>query len=569
MNTGDQHPQRTGLFQHSSYRSSCLLDDRMLQIRVHPREGTGPLIGPTLEGPISIAGLLQVGLKAGPDELALVSSVDRWTWRALEKASGNLAGNFLALGLRPGDRVASLMPNSTVLLIYYLACMKAGLVAVPLNYRYAPSEIDHALDVSEASILLAHSERLAEIGVSEAAKRLPHGVISDEGGNPDKPSLSKLIEADAARAELPRSAPNDPALIYFTSGSTGPAKGVTHSREALGWMFASGAAALEVTPRDIVLPASSISHIAGCIFSFGALATGARVVVAGSYDSGEILSLLRGQRPTVLWMLPAALFSLARDQSAVRADFRSLRVCASGGDKVPDELQLEFIDLTGMPIDEGYGMTETGVAALNPPSGVIKVGSIGRPAPGVSLSIRDEDGREVPPGVEGRLWIKSRSITIGYWKDAAATAAIIRDGWLDSGDLMKADADGYLRFCSRRKQVIVHNGLNICPQEVEEALLQHVSVENACVVGVHDLLHGENVHAYVTTKDGVPAPGMQELIQFVRARVGHKAPSEIGFLREMPLSPVGKVDRAALKRMAAGASRGEHGAVMGSALPTT
>ena len=157
-------------------------------------------------------------------------------------------------------------------------------------------------------------------------------------------------------------------------------------------------------------------------------------------------------------------------------------------------------------------MTEIGLATLNPPSGLIKLGSVGRAIPGFTLSIRDEAGSEVTAGDEGRLWIKSRSHMVGYWKNPAATKATIQDGWLDSGDLMKADADGYLWFCGRKKQIIVHDGSNICPQEVEEALLEHVALESAGVVGAHALVHGENVRAYVALKAGATRPTAQELI---------------------------------------------------------
>jgi long-chain acyl-CoA synthetase len=187
---------------------------------------------------------------------------------------------------------------------------------------------------------------------------------------------------------------------------------------------------------------------------------------------------------------------------------------------------------------------------MNPPSGVTKVGSVGRAAPGVHLSIRDKDGREVPAGTEGRLWISSPSLTMGYWRDPAATAAVMRDGWLDSGDVMKADDEGYLTFCGREKQLIVHDGSNISPVEVEDALLQHAAVEIAGVVGVRDPLHGENVRAYVTLKPDAAKPMEQELIDFARARVGYKAPEKVEFLAEMPLN-AGKLDRAALKRLAA------------------
>jgi acyl-CoA synthetase (AMP-forming)/AMP-acid ligase II len=225
-------------------------------------------------------------------------------------------------------------------------------------------------------------------------------------------------------------------------------------------------------------------------------------------------------------------------------------MCISGGDKVSAELEREFTTLTGFPIDEGYGMTETGTATINPPGAANRIGSIGKVGCGFSLSIRDDARREVAAGAEGRLWVQSPSNMIGYWNRPDATAETIVDGWLDTGDLVSADADGYLWFRGRKKQIIIHDGSNICPQEVEESLLDHPAVAAACVLGIHDTVHGENVRAYVTLKPDAPRPTMTELIQFSRERVGYKAPSEVFYLDEMPLNPTGKVDRVKLKSLA-------------------
>ena len=506
--------------------------------------------GPPLNKSIDLRNILTWGLEANPGGAALVSAKTRWSWRELDDASTRLAGNLQDLGLRAGDRVASLMPNRGALLIHYLACIKVGVVGVPLNYRYMPPEIDHALEVSGASVLMAHAERDDDLAASKFASRLPLGTITFGGDAGRRPRFEELVVQKPPAVKLSTPDPAAPAFIFFTSGSTGPAKGVTHTFESLGSMFASTARAFELTSDDIMLPGSSISHLGGFLFSFAALSVGARLVVPGTFDPGEVLPLLREDRPTVLCMLPVALFHIVREHGATREDFSSLRLCRSGSDKVPAELEREFTDLTGLPIDEGYGCTEVGLATLNPPSGVIKLGSIGRPVPGFIASIRDEESREVPAGSEGRLWIKTGSHMLGYWNDPESTEATIREGWVDTGDVVRADDDGYLWFRGRKKQLIVHDGSNICPQEVEDALLEHDAVESAGVVGVHDLMHGENVRAYIKLKDHAPQLTGHELIRFARARVGYKAPEEIVFLGEIPLNPTGKVDRVTLKRMA-------------------
>ena len=517
-----------------------------------------PIVGPPLDKPLNLAEILKQGLATKPDADALVSRRRRWTWRMLDSASTRLAGNYLNL-LSPGDRIASLMPNRTELMVHYLACMKCGLVAVPLNYRYMAPEIDHALEVCGARILLAHDERREDLAASKLADKLPLGRISyDDDGGRDGLTFRSLTTGKPTRDFAPPT-PEDPAIIFFTSGSTGKPKGVCHSFETLGWIIASAVRSFEMGPDDVMLPGGSASHVGGHHLSMMTFAAGGRVVMARTFDGDEILPLLRNERPTKLWMLPSALYALVRDHGARHADFASVKACFSGGDKVSAALEAEFAALAGIVIEEDYGMTEIGIPTVNPLKSP-RIGSVGRIAPGYQASLRDKDGCEVPNGAPGRLWIKFPGSMVAYWNNPAATAETIVDGWLDTGDVMSADEDGYLWFQGRQKQIIIHDGSNICPQEVEAALLEHEAVAIAGVVGVQSPWHGENVRAYVTLDGGRPRPTMQDLIQFARARVGYKAPEEVIFLDEMPLNATGKVDRVTLKRMAAEAPTSGGGA---------
>ena len=316
-------------------------------------------------------------------------------------------------------------------------------------------------------------------------------------------------------ATFPVHPQNSPVFILFTSGSTGSAKGVTHTRETLGWILASVGMAFQLTPDDVVMPGSSFSHMAATIFSLASLANGTRVVVPRGNHPDELLPLLRLARPTVMFILPATLSLLVRDHDTVREDFESLRVCFAGGDKLSEELEDEYTELVGRPIEEGYGMTEIGHAVTLPIGSSFRPGSVGKPCPGYEFSIRNEAGEELPSGMEGRAWVRFAGMTAGYWQHPEATAKTIVEGWLDTGDVMFADQDGYLWFHGRRKQIIVHDALNIFPQDVEEAIVKHPAVEAVGVVGIHDRVHGENVRAYVELhKDGLCSPTASELIQF-------------------------------------------------------
>jgi len=502
---------------------------------------SGPPLGPI----VPLAALLGPALAIDGNAVALVSASARWTYRELDDAAARLAAAYLARGLAAGDRVASLLPNSPELLIHYLACLRGGLVATPLNYRYAVPEIDHALDTAAASLLVAAAERRDDVARS-SARRLALGVLwhgADDG-------LPALWSAAAPRA-LPAPPPQREAFVFFTSGSTGLPKGVTHSHASFAALVASAAAAAGLVAGEVVLPASSASHVAAISFSLAALSVGGRVVVARRGDAAEVLPLLRAERPAVLITLPTALLSLIRDHGATAADFASVRWSICGGDKVSGELAREYMALAGRMIDEGYGMTETGTAMCTPATGPVCEGSVGSLAPGFTAELRDAEGREVRRGDDGRLWLRAPSVMIGYWNAPAATAEVLRDGWIDTGDLMRADAEGYFWFRGRLKQLIIHDGSNIAPQEVEEALLAHPAVAAAGVVGILNPLHGETVRAYVAARDPAARPTAQALMEFVRTRIAaYKAPEEIVFLAELPLNATGKVDRARLKRMA-------------------
>ncbi|MGH2883191.1 MAG: AMP-binding protein, partial [Solirubrobacteraceae bacterium] len=250
--------------------------------------------------------LLRAGLDANPDGLALISVDTRWTWPTLDGLSDRLAVGLLGLGLNPGDRVASLMPNRPALVVHYLACFKAGLVATPLNYRYTAREIDHALTVSEARALLAHVEREEDLAASRLVRQLPLGIITYAGGNSGRQAFEELIEGAPPTSQLPFPPAAAPAMIFFTSGSTGLAKGVTHTHETLGWMLTSAAAGLELSTKDLLLAGSSLSHIGAFYTSFAALSAGAGAIVARTFDADELLPLLREDVPTVLSMLPSA-----------------------------------------------------------------------------------------------------------------------------------------------------------------------------------------------------------------------------------------------------------------------
>ena len=504
------------------------------------------VFGRFLAKPVELNDPLRSALSRDPDAVALHDLNGSMSWAELEQSCNALAKHYLSIGLRPGDRIASLMPNSLEVLIHYLAGLRCGLVLTPLNYRYTVPEINHALEVSGARCLLHHCERQTDVDASNVSSACDLGCITanDDG-------FTSELSQDFGELALSQTEheSDQPCFLFFTSGSTGKPKGVTHTRQSLGWMFSSLLDATALKPGEQFLAGGSLSHIASSTFSLSALCRGASVLVPNNLSCTSLEMLLRQHHPQVLMALPVTLFSLVRDERLQRSDFSSVRLCISGGDKVNHQLHVEFENATGQRIDECYGMSEIGFASLSPIEGENRLGSVGQMCPGFEGCIRSSDGRELSFGEEGVLWVKSPTLTVGYWNNPSATAESLQEGWFNTGDAMRLDDDGYFWFCGRRKQIIVHDGSNICPQDVEEALMEHPAVDQAGVIGIEDSVHGQNVHAYVSFKSGFDAPSVPELISFARERVGYKAPEVLQVLPSLPLNSVGKINRVALHAM--------------------
>ncbi|MFA0811978.1 class I adenylate-forming enzyme family protein [Microbulbifer epialgicus] len=509
-----------------------------------------PIFGPQLSRLASLTDLLLSALESRPDETALVSGNQIWTWRQLQRDIDAFALGLAAMGLQESDRIASLMPNRGETLIFYLACLKIGLVVVPLNYRYTLPEIDYALEVSGAVALSVSAERGEDIWASKFISKLKKGVLSFGGVIENARRVEDLVESKGKITDLPVADINDSAFLFFTSGSTGKPKGVIHSLLSFGSIVASFAAALDLSPDDTVLPGGPIAHVGSLSTALAAFSVGATVVIPHSFDGEEILSILRRSRPTILVMVPALFIAMERNPNARREDFTSLRVCFTGGDKFPANIATEFTNKTGLMIQEGYGLTEAPDCLFNQSRSPDKAGSVGTVAPGYIVSLRDDQGREVAPEVDGNLWLRGIPVMTGYWRNPQANREAFTDGWFDTGDVMRVDPEGCFWFRGRKKQIIVHDGSNLSPQEVEEAVMAHPSVDLAGVIGIHDDAHGENLWAYITLKKNAPVPCVQEVIRCARERVGYKAPEVIEILDAMPINPTGKIDRVALKKLA-------------------
>ncbi|MEO1190691.1 MAG: class I adenylate-forming enzyme family protein [Pseudomonadota bacterium] len=508
------------------------------------------LSGAALAAPVTMEGILAQGVGQDPDETALISLETSWTWQELDEDSSRLAGNLLDLGLEPGDRVAVLLPNRCAVVVIYLACLKAGLVATPLSYRYAAPEIDRALKVSEAKILISHRERADDLAAAQEVANLPLGTIGYGQGSLGGLRFETLIEQEPKQQSFPELPDEALAFLFFASSGGKTPRGIAHSRASVGWALASLMQGYALEEEDVVMTASALSHSGGMTLALASLAAGARVAIARNLDGDELLPLLRAERPTVTWMLPAALNRLLRDHEASARDFASLRLVLAGGDRVPDALAQRLESQIGLPLCQSYGFTQASCAALNLPTQQGPSNCIGALMPGCAAEIRDEAGAPLPPHREGHLWVTSKGVMQGYWHHPKASAAAVQEGWLDSGTRAKADAQGRLWLAGPQQQIVVHDFSSIAAKEVEAVLAKHPAVAAAGVVGLLDLLHGETLRAFVTLAENAEPVSEHDLIAYTRARIRFRAPEEIVFLDELPLDDEGEADHDLLKQLA-------------------
>lgn len=496
--------------------------------------------------------LLERSIEIDPNR-AILECDGSWTTAVeLERLASRLASGLAAMGLEEGDRVAFLLPNCLETVVCYLACFRMRLVAVPLDYQYHPLQVGYALGHSGAAILIVHHERvsgLEEVGALGAVPRI--AVVGGDASVASRRPFDSLLGADR---DLPAEATHDdsPAVMIYTSGTTSRPKGVVLSHGAISNGVRKYLARVTLTADDVTLIATSCSRpLALRCQLLPTLWVGGRVGLVRKFNVENFVAALRRQpAKTFLTLTPAGLGQLLASPDFQGCDFSQLRLCLAGGDRVPTKLLEAFERLTGVPITEQCGSTETGPYAMNPPFGRKKPGAIGLPSHGVHVAVVDEHGVDVPTGAVGDIRVSGAGIMDGYWNESAMTRKTLQQGWVQTGDLGRYDEDGYLWFVGRKKDVIVVGGNKVAPLEVETALTEHPAVRQACVIGVPDATSGEVPHAYVIlATDGAVCP--EDLRTFVADRLARfMVPAEVHMISEMPSKGPGKVDRELLRMRA-------------------
>jgi acyl-CoA synthetase (AMP-forming)/AMP-acid ligase II len=446
-----------------------------------------------------------------PDKVAVVepeAGGREWTYGTLEDQSSALAACLADLNVTPGKPVALWMKNSAEYILSFYGIMKAGGVVVPVSTHYGQRELAHQLEVTGAVGIIATEERLSRTPDLRTGSSGLRFIISDgfEAPAPGGPiSFRSLLTGSK---KLDRSTGVDwkerPAVIPFSSGTTGLPKGVVLTHYNLLHNLYQVVQAHEVTSDDTLLNQLPFFHIYGMTVLMGAAVLGgATQVVASRFRPvDEFLSLFEKYRPTLFFTVPLILQEFCHNAKVPNMDWSALRYVNTGGAPLSPELQERFTQITGVPVIQGYGLTESSPTTHVTPLDRIKVGSIGTP---LSLTehkmVAPETGEEVSAGEVGELWVRGPQVMSGYYNDPEATANTLVDGWLRTGDLGWEDEDGYVYIVDRLKELIKCKGFQVAPAEIEHILLGHPDILDAAVIGEPHPERGEVPVAYVVLRD--------------------------------------------------------------------
>jgi long-chain acyl-CoA synthetase len=522
--------------------------------------------------------LLDDSAEKHPDATAIIFQDYKMTYRELKDQVDRFATALQTLGVEREDKVALFLANIPQFVISYYGALKAGAIVTAISPLYKEREVRHQINDSGAETLVVLDllypvvekvkdetglKRIIVTGFGEylpSLKRIlgsllgkiPTHKVEMEAGMHHFQDLIKGYQPNPAPIEVDPK--EDLALLQFTGGTTGLPKGamlthhnlVSNAYMCNAWMNTEEGAEIHVN----VLP---LYHIYGMTVTMNnAIAAAGAMILIPRFDQKEVLGSIQKYKATVFGGVPTLYGALINHPGISSYDLSSIKFCISGASPLPPEVQKKFMELTGGVLVEGYGLTEaspvTHANPLDTTLETVKIGSIGLTWPDTEARIMHEaSGVELPVDMVGELAIRGPQVMKGYWNDPEETAAVLKDGWLYTGDYAKRDEDGYFYIVDRKKDLIKYKGYSVFPREVEDVIYEHPAVKVAAVVGVSDKESGEMPKAFIILKDGAEATE-EELIEFVRERVApYKRIRAVEFRDELPMTLVGKVIKKDLR----------------------
>lgn len=495
---------------------------------------------------------------AGKTALIDTSCNRRFTFAEYGRLVEALARGLISAGIKPGEVIAIFLPNSWEFAITYHAATLAGAIPTLLNPSYREREIRYQLENSSAAFLVTDGTLLENVNLAGLPSlRRIFVTRNSRAGCED---FSTLLLPTSAQFPKPAKGPQETvAALPYSSGTTGMPKGVmlSHYNLVANVYQTVGPNAAALGPDDVILCFLPLYHIYGLTVALTlSLTLGSTLVLMPRFDVQKLCTLLTTEDITMILMVPPAINALCQAvEAGIFPKEHKVRWMKSGAAPLAPELARRMTDLTGIIVNQGYGMTEaspvTHVGHNSPPE-MNRPSSIGQPLALTECRVVDIEGRDVAPGQPGELVMRGPQFMLGYWKDPQATAAVLRDGWYFSGDIVRADADGFYYVLDRSKEMIKYKGFPVAPAEVEALLLEHPAVGDCGVVAKPDADAGEIPCAFVVLREGFIASEAldKELRRFVADRLAHhKQPREIRFVDAVPRTASGKILRRELRKV--------------------
>ncbi len=481
----------------------------------------------------------------GPDRVAIETEDGvLFTYGELDRTVARTVIALFEAGLQPGDRVAAQVHKSVASLFVYLACLRAGLVYLPLNTAYQSSELDYFLRDAEPGLILVEPEN------ADAITALSNGSVGAPVmtlGEIEQRGLAKRVARASAKFDTRRCNASDLAAIIYTSGTTGRSKGamVTHGNLVSNarsltqvWQFSSD---------DVLLHALPIFHVHGLfVANHCALTSGARILWNNRFNAQAVVRQL--ETATVFMGVPTYYTRLLAESGLSRESCKGMRMFISGSAPLLAETHSEFERRTGHRILERYGMSEAGMITSNPYHGERRAGTVGLPLPGIEVRVVDEADQALAEGQKGAIQVKGENVFSGYWRMPEKTKQeFTDDGWFRTGDIGVFDTDGYLSIVGRAKDLIITGGYNVYPKEIELALDELPQVAESAVIGVPHDDFGEAVTAVVVGKPGAKADEEKIIAALKSKLAGYKVPKRVYFVDALPRNAMGKVQKNLLR----------------------
>jgi long-chain acyl-CoA synthetase len=491
---------------------------------------------------VNLANAFAISVQARPEKVALYWGENEFKYNELRQQAGWVQQNLITkFQVRPGDRIGIWLKNRPEFVAAVFGILGAGAVIVPINNFLKPAEVSFILADAGIDVLITESELSASIPALTAErpslKIFPVESFFEEGRQ--TPELT-----DNARVE------SDLAVIIYTSGTTGKPKGAMLSHGNLLHNVDSCRIVLETVDHDrmaVVLPLFHSYMMTVGLF-LPLLVGGTMVLVKSLNQQRQILQELCQRQATILPAIPPLYRALASSPVPIKLPFR---LCISGSAPLPLQVLKDFESKYGIPLIEGYGLSEASpVVAKNPIHGVRKAGSIGIPIANVEMSIQDDDGKLLEKGVIGEICVRGGNVMQGYWNQPVETGRVFRGDWLLTGDVGYRDGDGYYFITDRKKDMLLVNGNNVYPREIEEVIYQYPGVKEVAVIGIPDLRRGEQPLAFVAVIEGEIVEE-NALAQYVKERLAdYKNPKKIIFMPVLPRNATGKILKTELRKLA-------------------